>query len=53
MIVDVDASTIIAARGKIHEVQIRSKGLYDDGYHSHDEWLFSVVGIADGEVANV
>jgi hypothetical protein len=21
--------------------------------HPHDEWLFSAVGIADGEVANV
>jgi hypothetical protein len=29
MVVDVDASTIIAARGNFHEVQIKGKGLYD------------------------
>jgi len=53
MVVNIDASTIIAARGNFHEVQINSKSQYGWVVHLHDEWLFSVVGIADGEMANV
>ncbi len=51
MVVDIDASAIITATGKVHEVQMKGE-VYMMG-HPHDERLFTAVGIADGEVANV